>query len=103
MQKFVDLMAGIRGFVWLIGIGTLLAGVVGVSNILMISVHERTREIGIRKALGATPWQVVALIVQEAILITSLAGYVGLLAGLGLLELFTKMPDNDFFASPASS
>lgn len=100
VQQFVQLMQGIRAFVWLIGIGTLLAGVVGVSNILMISVHERTREIGIRKALGATPRQIVALIVQEAILITSLAGYVGLVVGLGLLELFASLPASDFFRQP---
>jgi putative ABC transport system permease protein len=100
MQRFLDLMAGVRGFIWLIGIGTLLAGVVGVSNILMISVHERTREIGIRKALGATPGQIVALIVQEAVLITSLAGYLGLLVGLGLLELFSKVPNIEFFRQP---
>ena len=100
VQQFLQLMQGIRAFVWLIGIGTLLAGVVGVSNILMISVHERTREIGIRKALGATPRQVVALIVQEAILITALSGYLGLLAGLGLLELVDQMPANDFFRQP---
>ena len=100
VQQFVQLMQGIRAFVWLIGIGTLLAGVVGVSNILMISVHERTREIGIRKALGATPRQIVALIVQEAILITSLAGYVGLVVGLGLLELFASLPSTEFFRQP---
>lgn len=100
MQRFLDLMSGIRAFIWLIGIGTLLAGVVGVSNILMISVHERTREIGIRKALGATPGQIVALIVQEAVLITSLAGYVGLVIGIGLLELFSSVPTGDFFRQP---
>jgi len=100
VQQFLQLMQGIRAFVWLIGIGTLLAGVVGVSNILMISVHERTREIGIRKALGATPRSIVALIVQEAILITSLAGYIGLVAGLGLLEVFSNLPDTEFFRQP---
>jgi putative ABC transport system permease protein len=101
-QRFVQLMSGIRLFVWVVGIGTLLAGVVGVSNILLVAVKERTREIGIRKALGATPSSIVGLVLAEAILITSVAGYLGLTAGVGVLELVSKYlpPESSFFRDP---
>ena len=85
-NKVQSLFQGIRGFVWFVGTLTLLAGVLGVSNILLIIVKERTREIGVRKALGATPGSIVLLIVQEAITLTTLAGYAGLVAGVAVLE-----------------
>ncbi len=102
--KMEGLFAGIRIFIWIVGIGTILAGIIGVSNIMLISVHERTREIGVRKALGATPRTIVGQIVTEALLITSVSGYVGLVFGLGLLELIRRYaPPSDFFLNPEAN
>ncbi len=99
-QKFQKLFASISMFIWVIGIGTIIAGVVGVSNIMMIVVKDRTKEIGIRKALGATPGSIISLIMQEAILITGFAGYIGLVLGVGLLELISKQINTPFFRQP---
>ena len=88
-------------FVWVVGVLTILAGIVGVSNIMLISVRERTREIGIRKSFGATPGSILRMITQEALVMTAVAGYIGLAAGVGLVELVTTfLPEIEFFRDP---
>jgi putative ABC transport system permease protein len=84
---------GISALTWVVGVLTLCAGAIGVSNIMMIAVTERTREIGIRKAVGATPLSIVLQIVTEAVVLTSLSGYLGLFAGVAALELAGHIVD----------
>ncbi|HEV8244298.1 MAG TPA: ABC transporter permease, partial [Polyangiaceae bacterium] len=104
LEHFAKLTAvfdWIGAFVWFVGAGTLLAGMVGVGNIMLISVTERTKEIGIRKALGATPNSRVRMVLAEALLITAVSGYTGLVAGVGIIELVArKAPEAPFFRNP---
>ena len=85
-SKIQGLFSGISALVWVVGIGTLMAGVIGVSNIMLIIVRERTREIGVRRALGATPASIFTQVITESVILTSFAGYFGLIAGVFLME-----------------
>jgi putative ABC transport system permease protein len=100
-ERFSKLFWMISTFVVVIGLGTLASGVVGVSNIMMIAVKERTKEIGVRKALGATPTSIIAMIIQESVFLTGLAGLFGLAAGVGLLEVVSRNVQNEFIKNPA--
>jgi len=104
-NKFNNLFKGITILVWIVGMGTLFAGVVGVSNIMLIVVRERTKEIGIQRAIGAPPAAIISQIIVESVFLTTLAGYVGLVIGVGLLELVnyflvTSGVESDMFSNP---
>jgi putative ABC transport system permease protein len=86
-KKMNVLFLGINVLIWIVGIGTLVAGVIGVSNIMLIIVKERTKEIGIQRAIGAKPISIISQIIMEAVFLTSLAGYFGLLLGVAIIEL----------------
>ncbi len=86
-QKMTNLFIGINALIWFVGTCTLIAGVIGVSNIMLFVVKERTREIGIKRALGATPFAVIGQIILESVLLTTVAGYFGLVFGVGITEL----------------
>lgn len=104
-HMFKMLFLGINALIWIVGLGTLLAGVVGVSNIMMVTVRERTKEIGIRRALGARPRTILVQIMSESLVLTALAGFFGLACGVGLLSvtdnfLSANMSDETFFRHP---
>ena len=96
-QQFASVLQLIVTFV---GLGTLLAGIIGISNIMVFVVKERTKELGIRKAIGATPNSVIGMILHESVFITTIAGYVGLLAGVGTLALIGDSLEEFFIINP---
>lgn len=98
-KNFMNLFRGINAFLWFVGIGSILAGIVGVSNIMLIIVKDRTKEIGVRKALGATPRSIISMVLSESIFITSIAGYVGLFFGTLILYAISGI-ESEFFRSP---
>lgn len=89
-NKMNGLFAGIQGLIWIVGIGTLIAGVIGVSNIMLIIVKERTKEIGIQRAIGASPWKVISQVITESVVLTSISGTFGLMLGVLVLESLNK-------------
>lgn len=99
-QEITNIIDGITIFTWFIGFMTIIAGIVGVSNIMFIVVKERTKEIGVRKAIGATPNSIIKMVLIEAVFITAVFGYLGLLAGILLLEGVGSQIDSDFFSNP---
>jgi putative ABC transport system permease protein len=110
-QQMNGLFLGIQILTWIVGLGTLMAGVIGVSNIMLVIIKERTKEIGIQRALGATPRVIISQIVQESVFLTTVAGYIGLSLGVGLLELVSRLlqnpnakpSDRTFFTNPEIS
>ena len=86
-QKFTGLFRAVDILIWIVGIGTLLAGAIGVSNIMLVVIKERTSELGIRRAIGASPANIISQIVFEAIVLTISAGWAGLVCGVGVLNI----------------
>jgi putative ABC transport system permease protein len=99
-ENLTQTFSAVNSFLWLVGIGTLLAGAMGIGNVMVISVKERTQEIGLRKALGARPWQIVQFILVESLLLTLIAGYLGLVVAIGILEGLTWMTRQPGMALP---
>jgi putative ABC transport system permease protein len=110
-KQMSGLFLGIQILTWIVGVGTLLAGVIGVSNIMLVIIKERTKEIGIQRAIGATPRTIISQIMLESVVLTTLAGYIGLSLGVGLLELVSRTlqksagdsGDHVFFTNPEVS
>jgi len=102
-REVTNMMIGLGILIFIIGFGTLIAGVVGISNIMVYVVNERTKELGIRKAVGATPKDIVAMILQEAIFITTISGYFGLILGVGILKVVGPSLKEYFILNPSVS
>jgi len=100
-KKFYDLIAMIKFFFWGVGICTIIAGIVGVSNIMLIIVKDRTKEIGIRKAIGAQPISIIGMILHESIFVTAVAGFFGLVFSLFILEIIGPLIETDYIKNPS--
>jgi len=102
---FLYLGIGIASLIWIVGLGTLLAGAIGVSNIMLVTVRERTKEIGIRRALGATPRNIITQILSESVILTFIAGIAGIMLGVGLLNAIGILlsQGDQFFKDPQIS
>ncbi len=100
-KRYYSLTGNIKLFFWFVGVCTIIAGVVGVSNIMLIVVKERTREIGIRKALGANPWSIIGMILHEAIFVTAISGFGGLIFSMALLEVVGPHIEIDYVVNPS--
>jgi len=101
-KEIMSLFSGIRFLVWFVGIGSLFAGVIGVGNIMLITVKERTKEIGVRKALGATPQSIISMILMESVFLTTIAGYLGLVSGTLIVYVLNLAVGEgaEFYANP---
>lgn len=91
MKALGYLTMGLTALIWLIGLGTLISGAIGVTNIMLVTVRERTKEIGIRRAIGASPWVIMRQIVAESLVLTAMAGLAGIMAGVGAVLLTGKI------------
>ena len=93
-KAFKGLFFGIHILIWIVGLGTLMSGIIGVSNIMLVTVKERTREIGVRRALGAKPKNIISQVLSESLLLTTLAGLVGLCIGVGIMAIVAMITSN---------
>ncbi len=100
-RRYYNLVDGMKMFFWFVGICTIIAGVVGVSNIMLIVVKDRTREIGIRKALGAKPWSIIAMILHESTFITAISGFGGLIFSMAILEFLGPYIEIEYVLNPS--